>query len=148
MQPTSQGANSGPTMYLHKVSEVRRGAQSVAEKYDAGQQAMIRTETQWMETVWQISAIIPQVPTDTESMTAADVLRLASMVMSSRALSDLLADNGAGILRITDVRTPTATDDHQRYIYAPNFDFTITHKFTTTSTVPVVDRTEYRLRRV
>lgn len=147
-QPTQQGAESGPAAYLHKIGDVRRGSAAVSERWDAGQSAMIRTETQQMETTWQMDARVPQNPADETALTPADVVNAAAMVMASRSVREVLTANGLGILRITDVRNPFNTDDSDRQAAAPSFDFTITHEQVLTTTVPTVETTEFRLARV
>lgn len=147
-QPTQQGAESGPTAYVHKVGDVRRGAAEVVERWNEDASAIVRTETQALETTWQVDARVPQDPTNETARTPADVVNAAAMVMQSRAMREFLTANGLGILRIPDVRNPYNTDDSDRFAAAPSFDFTITHQLVLTTTVPVVETTEFRLARV
>lgn len=147
-QPTQQGAESGPAVYLHKIGDVPRGAASVAERWDAVSQAQIRIEAQEFETTWQIDALTPQDPANVTALTATDVVNAAVMIMQSRAVRELLTSNGLGILRIVNVRAPFVTDDSDRQASAPNFEFTITHTRTLRTPVPVVETTEYRLARI
>lgn len=147
-QPTSQGAESGPAIYIARVTDTRIGSPEVSDAWNEVDQEMVHTETQGHATTWQLTGLVPQNPADLTGATAADVLANAAMAVNSRAFVELLAAHSAGVGRITDIRNPFFTDDTDRFAASPSFDFTITHRRTQVTTVPAAASIEFRTARV
>ncbi len=100
--------------------------------------AQVYTETEQYITTFQMSALATQDPTNTESLTASDILNLAASVIQSAATITGLENEGMGILAISQVQNPYFSDDRVRYEASPSLDFKITHKQIVTTVVPVI----------
>lgn len=167
-QPTRQGANVGPTVYISKLYDERMGTVGVSEtwiganlatedgdaittedgtgvgvEYGAG--FMQHTETQQYVTYFQASALAMQDPSDVNSLTASDITNYAASIAQSMAFIAALEAQGVGVLKIGQVRNPYFDDDRQRFEASPSFDFGLTHKQIIISTVPVISTTEYQI---
>lgn len=147
-QPQAQGAESGPALYIARITDSRVGSPAVSDVWDADNLQMVHTETQAHATTWQLTGLVPQDPADLDALTAADVLAAAAMAVNSLAFVETLAGHGAGVGRVTDIRNPYFQDDADRFAASPSFDFTITHRRTQTITVPAAATIEFRTARV
>lgn len=173
-QPTQQGANSAPTIYLTKIGDKRIGtmarkavwvpneADSISTEsgdiiteesgnpigIDDGLPptgTMVYTQLQQYESTFQLSALATQDPADLTGLTASDILNYAAWVMQSEDCITTLEAQGIGILRVADIRNPPFSDDRQRFEYIPSFDFTLTHKQTIVKTAPVIKTEEFQI---
>lgn len=126
-QPSRHGGQTGAALYLFKVDSHRYGAPQLGQVYDEDDDVFIETQTQQFETVFQLSAIVPQTDSATE-LTSADYVELAAAILSSTGTIGTLRAQGVGIMRIADIRNPYFTDDEGENQASPSFDFTITHK--------------------
>ncbi len=147
-QPTQQGVNVDPTLYLFKVGDRRFGWVERKDVWDEGAMVMRHQETQQYETTFQISALATQNPKTPNAYTASDILNLAAYILQSADAIATLEAQGVGILRVTDVRNPYFSNDKQRNQASPSFDFTLTHKQVILSLVPIVTTTEFNIKRV
>lgn len=147
-QPTQQGVFSGPSVYFFKVSDKRYGFLDRVSYWDEVNSQMVHTETQDYETTFQVNALSIQDPSDTDSITASDLVNTVSAILQSDSTVETLNSLDIGILRITDVRNPYFIDDKDRFEASPSFDFTLTHKQIYTTTVPVTLTIEPNIYRV
>ncbi len=147
-QPTNQGVNTGRTAYLHKIGDRRYGWVERKDVWDADAEVMRHQEMQQYETTFQISALVTQNPKTPNDYTASDLVNLIAYILQSSTSISILEAQGVGILRITDVRNPYFANDKQRNEASPSFDFTLTHKQTILSLVPIVNSTEFNIKRV
>ena len=140
-QPTQQGVNTNPTIYLYKIGDERMGSVYRDNVWNANTSTMVYTETQQYLTTFQFSALAIQDPSNTTSLTAADIVNYAAAVMQSLATITTLQAAGIGILKIGQVRNPPFVDDRGRYEYAPNFDCVFSTKQVISSTQPIINKT-------
>lgn len=147
-QATQQGVNKKPTAYLHKIGDRRVGWVERKEIWDADAQVMRHQETQQYETTFQISTLATQNPKTPEEYTASDIVNLIAYILQSATAINTFEAQGVGILRVTDVRNPYFLDDKQRNEASPSFDFTLTHKQVILSLVPIINSTEFNIKRV
>lgn len=144
-QPTAEGVSSGPFAYITIISRRRYGSPGRKDLWippvdpDPGKET--HTETQILETTFQIGALVPQTPpsSDITSPTALDIVTLLSAIMQSTATIAILQENDIGILRVTDIRNPKFLDDKERWEAAPSFDFTLAHKLIVTTEIDVLE---------
>ncbi len=78
---------------------------------------------------------------DTE-LTAQDILYIISSSLQSAETIGTLGPLDMGILRITDLRNPYFENDASDFQSSPSFDFTVTHKHTTITSVPRIEFVE------
>ena len=135
-QPTMQGINKGPTVYFFKVTSKRYGFLGRHDKWvDGGFQ---HTESQYMESTWQISALVTQYPITPNQYTASDLVQEVAAIMQSDNARAILNNSGVGILRVTDISNPYFVDDRDQFEASPSFDFVLTYQDFRQSTSPKI----------
>jgi hypothetical protein len=155
-QPTMQGVNTAPALYIHKIGDRRVGSPRRNSKWvttysqlatesgigiaaDGTQQSsMVHTETQRYETTFQLSALATQDPSTPMQLTASDLVNFAAAVVQSDAFIEAIEAQGVGVLKIFDIRNPYFTDDRGQFEASPSFDFVLCHNQTLISQVPVL----------
>jgi hypothetical protein len=147
-QPTQQGVNTVPTVYLYKVGDRRYGFVGRTDVWDEQTSRMVHTETQQYETTLQFSALATQNPATPAQYTASDILNLIAAILQSSATVAALEAQGVGVERITAVRNPYFLDDRQRFEASPSFDVVLTHKQIISTTTPVAQSVELRIAEV
>src|SRR6185437_7605808 len=146
-QPTQQGTDTPPTVYFYKVGDKRYGFLRRDSIWNTVDSVMEHIEEQWYETVFQMSALVIQKPSN-PSYTASDLVNEAAAILQSDSAREQLLLKEVGILRVTDVRNPYFTDDRDRFEASPSFDFILTHKQTRVSIDPVIESFEFNIKRV
>lgn len=148
-QPRNQGANTGPTLYIHKLGDHRYGFLQRKNEWDEYEQTEVHTERQLYESMFQITALSIQNPKlGLAQLTASDIANTAAGIMQSDVTVDTLTSKGLFIYRITDVRNPYFVDDKERFEASPSFDFTLQHEQVIISQTPVVDDYTLDIERV
>lgn len=149
-QPTNQGADSGPTIYLEKIGDKRYGFLRRSDRwvFDADPPYFEHKEEQTYETSFQISALSIQDPQNVTQKTASDIVNIAAAVLQSDTARDTLQSKGIQMLRVQDVRNPYFVDDKGRFEAVPSFDFTLIHEQVIISTTPAVVIYEADVKRV
>ena len=61
-QPTQQGINTAPTVYFYKVNGKRYGFLGRWDAWNTNTSTMVHNENQYMESTFQISALVLQSP--------------------------------------------------------------------------------------
>lgn len=144
-QPDQQGISNSKIIYIHKIADNRYG---FTQKKDVDNSVdFTHTETQQMETSFQLSARMP-VSVTVGSISPADVLNLAAMILQSDVAQASLQALGIGIYRVAPVRHLIIVNDFNRNEASPSFDIILTHKRSITGNIPAVDTFESNLRRV
>lgn len=144
-QPTQQGANTGPTVYFHKIGDHRYGFMGAHDSWDATGSVENHTETQVYETTFQVSALVISQPKITNTYTASDLVNSVAQILASRATLYTLNAAGMSILRIGEVRHPYFTDDRDNYEAIPSFDFTLTYTQTYVTQVNTITGTDVEI---
>ncbi|POP42327.1 hypothetical protein CHU32_03575 [Superficieibacter electus] len=147
-QPTDQGPDSGPCLYFFVVNHHRYGSPQRSDEWDKEKEMMIHTESQWIETTYQITGSVLQNPADLESPTANDLIFHASGILQSDNAISQLRKSDVGIYRITENRNIFFKNDRDQYEASPSFDITLTHKDITVTTTPVISSVEAKIIRV
>jgi hypothetical protein len=163
-QPTMQGVNTAPALYIHKIGDQRVGFprkrskwvttysqletesdQGIATESGIGvdadgtqQSSMVHTETQRYVTTFQISALATQDPSTPMQLTASDLVNFAAAVVQSDAFIQAIEAQGVGVLKVFDVRNPYFQDDRGQFEASPSFDMTLCHNMVIVSTVPIL----------
>lgn len=146
-EPTNQGINTGDTVYFQKLFNKRHGHTGRSNYWDLLTSTMVYTETQVIETTFQINALVRQNPSSLGN-TASDIVNYAAAIMSSTKMLKTLQAAGVGIYRITEVRNPYFIDDRGQYEASPNFDFTLTHNLDIITTAPIIELIDYNFTRI
>lgn len=149
-QPTNQGANTGQTLYIHKIGDHRYGFPERTDFWDQDNETEVHTERQLYESMFQVTALAildPSKPPLTQK-TASDICNVAAAIMQSDFAVDYLTLKGLNLYRVTEVRNPYFIDDKDRYEGSPSFDFTLQHEQVIISTSPVVEDVTLDIERV
>lgn len=137
-QPTQQGIDTPPTVYFFKVANKRYGWLGRDDVWDGMSSTMVHTETQYIESTWQLTALVLQSPATPNQYTASDLINEVASIMQSDNTRTILNNSGIGILRITDIRNPYFVDDRDNFEASPSFDFVLTYENIRTSVNPII----------
>jgi hypothetical protein len=148
-QPTQQGGDSGPAVYLTKLFDTPRGHPRRDTVYDTLNEVMNESEVQTYETTYQVNARSLQIAGDVAQLTASDLVKLVRQILQSSAVIALLNDSNLAILRISELRNPAIqSNDEGRFEFSPSFDFILTYDETYSLEVPAIETVEYNINRV
>lgn len=145
-QPT-QSAATGPLVTLFRVNNQRVGALGKTEKWDRDNQVMNQEETWRQELTIQAGAIVP-LSMDENSFTGGDVMELLAVYLHGDEALKILAKDGLGILKITDIREIPYEDDADQVSVYVTFDFTLAYTQSRFRKIPVAEREEFIIHRV
>ena len=163
-QPTMQGVNTAPALYIHKIGDQRIGSPRRKSKWTnsysqlttengigietesgigigadgTNQATMVHTEVQRYATMFQISALATQDPATPMQLTASDLVNFAAAVAQSDGFIQAIEAQGVGVLRIGEIRNPYFEDDRGQFEASPSFDMTLTHNQVIVSSVPIL----------
>jgi predicted TIM-barrel fold metal-dependent hydrolase len=147
-QPSPQGAVTVGTVYLERQFDDRYGWPAVSSQYNPPnpntppnpQGTYTKTELQWIEARFQVSAMVIQNPADLTIPTALDVVRQAAQYMNARSIvKTLKRTNGVSILKVGQVRNPWDKDDRDIYEATPSFDLVVQYQAELDFTVPATN---------
>jgi len=99
-QPTAQGTNTDPTLYLFKISDERVGFPYRSDEWDAVNLKMVHTELIPYVTTFQISATSKQIANSTTQETASDLVNYAAYILQSEKALTYLRSKEIGILNV------------------------------------------------
>jgi len=142
-QPRHQGRVDGPVVYFFPVSDHRYGWQHRKQVYDSQSGDITVTETQYMESVFQVMALYPQDPSNISLPTAKDLINDAAMTVNSLTFTEAMRAGGVGVQRVTDIRNPYFQNDRDQSEASPSFDFTVSYKRVIVDAANVVDAAEF-----
>lgn len=135
-QPTIQGIYNQPTVFYQKVSSRLYGYMGRKDQWVTDQ--MVHTESQWMESIWRVGALVSLNPSKPDQYTASDLVQEVAYILQSNNTVVTLLNSGVNILRITDILNPYFLNDKDQYYAFPNFNFTLTYEVIRESESPVV----------
>lgn len=135
-QPTQEGVPSAPTVYLEKLFDHDYGFPIVSQSYDSDTNIYTQTEKQVVETTFQISALVPQNPSDLTIPTAADVVKQVKLWVQTRVTIAALMAQSISMYRVSEVRAEWFTDDSEQFENNPNFDIVLQHEDSVTMVIP------------
>lgn len=147
-QPSQQGMPSVPTVWLHKIADVRTGFPGVREERDDAAGMMREITTQVMLATFQVSATLITDDDDPQALTAPDVLKQAATVMQSRRFQLAVKAAGANILRIGNITTVDVSGDYAGRDLQPFFEFQINHTDISVTEIPFITRTRLLMARI
>ena len=152
-QPVQQGVPSGPVILMELINHHRHGYSARTDVYvapvpPATEGTFTHTESQVYESMFQLTCLSPQDPSNTGQLTAGDLANYASMIMQSDATITYMRGQGIGLERVSEVRNPKFSDDRDRFEATPSFDVILAHNFNVTSTNPMLQSEEFSIYRV
>ena len=147
-QPTQHGTPTGSAVFLHKLGDKRHGSPHRANVWNELTSKMIYTETEVMETTFQVDALSIQNPAVTTSITAGDIVNKVATILQSQATIDALLAANLSIMRIGEIRNQIFKDDRDNFEASPSFDFILQHETATITEAEILTTTEYAIKRV
>lgn len=136
-QPTQQGVFKKPAAYLHKIGDHRIGWPEKVYQWDGAVERS--TDHTAYQTMFQVSALATQDPSDVNQLTASDVLNLVTYCLQTDVTVSTLSAQGVGILQINNLDNPYFVDDRGRWEASPSMTFTVTHAQIINTTAPYTD---------
>ncbi|MCQ9426681.1 hypothetical protein NRB16_24480 [Pseudomonas sp. LJDD11] len=146
-QPTGQGREP-KGLYFFPLAEPGYGWQYRKDRYDPASGEQIHSETQLVRSTFQIAGFAEANLQDASVLTAQDITGLAAMLLVSASAITALRRGGAGVERVTAIRTLFIENDQGRNEATPSFDITLTHKRTLTQRAPSIEAFEHAFTRV
>lgn len=149
-QPTTQGHATAQTIYFQHLFDYRVGRPKVEMIWNDAEGLFDETETIFVESTYQISAVAPTVidGATENTKTSFDTINMAcSMLQSSKFVREL-AEKGAGIQRVGRIANPYFEDDNKRNTPMPSFDIVFSHQRKLVNGVPEIKSVEVDLKRV
>lgn len=147
-QPRQAGATNDAYVYFVKIGDHRYGHTQRKDVFDVDEETFTHTELQVYESTYQLSAWVPQDPTNTSQLTESDILNEVSCIIQTDTVMAAFRTAGVGILRVTDIRNPYIVDDRDRFEAVPSFDVVLTHNRSIVTTNPAVVTYEANLSRI
>lgn len=146
-QPSPQGAVTAGTIYLERQFDDRYGWPAVQSQYNPPnpntppnpQGTYTKTEVQWIEAHFQVSAMVIQNPSNLSLPTALDVVRYCGQYINARPIVKQLASQGANVLKVSTVRNPWDKDDRDIFEATPSFDLIVQYQAQIAFTVPATN---------
>lgn len=147
-QPTTIGADEGPTLYLSKLFDRPVGHPHRVTSPDPDTLEMILTETQVQERHFQATAVYR--PNETGAgWSASDIANAGRAWLGSDRARGLLLAEGLGILRVAQVQNPKSLNGAEQYEAFPSFDFVLIDEDVLITGLPaIVGTPELRVARV
>lgn len=147
-QPTQQGIPTSNMIYIHKITDVRRGSPGQMEENDDIAHVLRRRTTEIIESSYQVSGSSVYDYTDPLAVTPADMVKAAARVMQSPEFQDELVRQGANILRVGTVTGVDISAAGPGYEQRPIFDIIINHTDVDVIEIPYITSTIFRSGRV
>lgn len=135
-QPTQQGLEWGPGVYLEKLFDNKYGWPSSSLQFNATDLTYDDDSNQVMETTYQVSSLAIQDPTRIDLPTAADIVNHLSGWLSHPSIIQAFKQRDVGLLRVSKVQNVPFEDDRGRFEYHPSFDVVLRHNQSLTIVVP------------
>lgn len=127
-QPRQEGVPSGPAIFLHhKGPATPRGYPKFENYTDPDTQVFMRSETQRMESTYQIGALVPQSPDTPDQLTEVDVLNIVRRILQGTGTLAILNPQNVGVFRVSTVDSNYFSDDKSQNENNPIFDIVLTH---------------------
>lgn len=121
-QKESNGRTNGPTLYFFELpTGGTYGWQGRKNTFDPATEIMTREETQVIRESFQIMGLNDS----GEGVSPKDLTNMALMLIGSQSFRELISPEGAGVERITAIRSPTFVNDRDQFEKSPSFDFTL-----------------------
>jgi hypothetical protein len=135
-QPSQEGVPTAPTIFFEKLFDHEYGYPMRTDTYQPTPDNYAHVETQVVETTFQISALVPQDPTDLTIPTASDVVGYMKLFIQNSITLAAFVSSQVSMLRVSEIRNPYAIDDKDRFEASPSFDLVLQHNRTITLSVP------------
>lgn len=125
-QPTQQGRNDEPTIFIEKLFDKPYGSAEVGYSVNSDVNLVNEVETQVYTSTFQISAACTQNPRNVSLPTASDLCDVARMILQRRSAIRYFQAAGINLLRVADqIRNSYFTNEQDRQEAMPSFDLVV-----------------------
>lgn len=138
-QDIRQGVEPLTGAYLIKLFDHFDGMPEEDFVWDSVNGVEVRTQTQVVESTFQLNGLAIQTPGNLTQLTASDTANLLAGLLKTPDTMAALQASGVGLVSLTQSRNPFFLDDKDRYEANASFDFVLTHKQVLTKSVPYSD---------
>jgi hypothetical protein len=145
-QPTQEGIPTAPIVLFEKLFDHEYGWQNSTDYQlqaapPPGYQLpdFRHTESQWVESTFQVTSLVIQDVRDLSLPTPSDVAHAMKLFLNAKSTIYAFRAAGAMVLRVTDIRNPKFTDERGMFEANPSFDVVLQHKRSVEFSVPGCD---------
>lgn len=147
-QTDNQGRLDGPVLYFVEIGDVPHGAQKSTTTHNVGTGETIDTSMQRMRISYQVQGFAPANKTDLTQLRAADVVKLALMLLKSPRFIKALKVNGMGIETIASTKPNFVVNDKAQFEAGPSFDFTMSYRRSIIQQSAIITTADIAIHRV
>ncbi len=138
-QDIRQGTEATTAAYFTKLFDVFDGMPEEDCEWDSVHSVETRTQTQVVQSTFQLIGLAIQTPGNLTQLTASDTANLIAGILKTPETMAAFQAVGVGLVSLNQSRNPYFIDDKERYEASANFDFVLTHKQVITKSVPYTD---------
>lgn len=147
-QPDNQGRISGPVLYFAESLDAPYGAQKTGTSHDIGTGQTIDTSMQRWRISYLVQGFAPANKTDLTVLRAADVAKLALMLLKSPVFLKALKANNMGIETIGSTKPNFVVNDRAQYEAGPSFEFTMSYRRSIIQKSAIIQTADIAIHRV
>lgn len=141
---TKSSAPDAPAIIMHRIDSARVGW--TGRSFRLANEIATQTTKQNHAITFQFNALVPEVAEETDdTLTAADLLDIAALILQSRAMLDACKAAGVGIERISAIRSNYVQNESDNWEHEPSFDLVVDVKKELTTSVNVVTSTDIKI---
>lgn len=150
-QPTQQGLDFAPRVYMQKITDHRHGfpRQDLKLKYEPTdplpENLIPNTSVQVIESRIQFSALMLQDPQDLSLPTASDIVNYTAILLGAEGVVTEFRKRGLMIQRSIVVANPYFQQDMDQFEARPSFDVIFQHSRSFLDSVPKVNIYEAKI---
>lgn len=108
-------------IYFFLINRTKNGWQARHYENNIDETALINTESQINEYMFQFQSFVEDNGLDDSALLAEDVLVIVRGILQSIKFTELMKAQEIGVQRATDIITPTFINDFGQYEHNPNF---------------------------
>lgn len=146
-QPDNQGRISGPVLYFAETLDTPHGAQKTGTSTDNQGQAIDTSMQRWRIS-YQVQGFAPVDKTDLTVLRAADVIKIALMLLKSPVFLKALKANGMGLEKIPSTKPNFVVNDRAQYEAGPTFEFTMSYRRSIIQKSAIITTADIAIHRV
>lgn len=147
-QTDNQGRLDGPVLYFAEIGDDPYGAQKTATTKDIGTQQIVDVSAQRMRITFQVQGFAPVDKTDLSKLRAADVVKLALMLLKSPPFLKALKAANMGIEKIPSTKPNFVVNDRAQYEAGPMFEFTMSYRRSIIQKSAIITTADIAIHRV
>jgi hypothetical protein len=146
-QTDNQGRLDGPVLYFAETADDPYGAQKTATTKTVDDE-IVDVSAQRMRITFQVQGFAPVDKTDLTKLRAADVVKLALMLLKSPPFLKALKAANMGIEKIPSTKPNFVVNDRAQYEAGPMFEFTMSYRRSIIQKSAIITTADIAIHRV